>query len=58
MRNIAWGRLLATYGVVVALAGVILFGWLRYRYHSTWLTVVLHGINNFAATLQSIWLAG
>ena len=30
MRNIAWGRLLATYGVVVALAGVILFGWLRY----------------------------
>lgn len=36
----------------------LLFGWLRYRYHSTWLTVVLHGLNNFAATLQSIWLAG
>ena len=36
----------------------LLFGWLRHRYHSTWLTVVLHGLNNFAATLQSIWLAG
>jgi membrane protease YdiL (CAAX protease family) len=36
----------------------LLFGWLRYRYHSTWLTVVLHGLNNFAATLQSLWLAG
>ena len=36
----------------------LLFGWLRYRSNSTWLTVVLHGLNNFAATLQSIWLAG
>ena len=36
----------------------LLFGWLRYRYHSTLLTTVLHGLNNFAATLQSIWLAG
>ena len=36
----------------------LLLGWLRYRSNSTWLTVVLHGINNFAATLQSWWLAG
>lgn len=36
----------------------LLFGWLRYRYASTWLTVVLHGLNNLAATLQSVWLAG
>ncbi|MDO9561835.1 MAG: type II CAAX endopeptidase family protein [Bradyrhizobium sp.] len=35
----------------------VLFGWLRYRSNSTWLTVVLHGLNNLAATLQSIWLA-
>jgi membrane protease YdiL (CAAX protease family) len=36
----------------------LLFGWLRYRYRSTWLTVIVHGLNNFAATLQSVWLAG
>ncbi|MGL4239028.1 MAG: ABC transporter permease, partial [Tabrizicola sp.] len=30
MRKIAWGQLLASYGVVLALALVILFGWLRY----------------------------
>jgi hypothetical protein len=36
----------------------LLFGYMRYRSHSTWLTIVLHGLNNLAATLQSIWLAG
>jgi membrane protease YdiL (CAAX protease family) len=35
----------------------VLFGYLRYRTNSTWLTVVLHGLNNLAATVQSIWLA-
>jgi hypothetical protein len=36
----------------------LLLGYMRYRSNSTWLTIVVHGINNFAATLQSIWLAG
>ncbi|HKS18899.1 MAG TPA: CPBP family intramembrane glutamic endopeptidase [Bradyrhizobium sp.] len=36
----------------------LLFGYLRYRTGSTWLTVVLHGLNNLAATVQSLWLAG
>src|SRR3954466_3166690 len=36
----------------------LLLGYMRYRSNSTWLTIVMHGINNFAATLQSIWLAG
>ena len=36
----------------------LLLGWLRYRSNSTWLTVVVHGLNNFAATLQSLWLVG
>ena len=36
----------------------LLFGYFRYRSNSTWLTVVLHGCNNFAATLQTLWLAG
>src|SRR6202790_2381581 len=36
----------------------LLLGYLRYRSDSIWLTVVLHGLNNLAATLQSIWLAG
>jgi membrane protease YdiL (CAAX protease family) len=35
-----------------------LLGWLRYRSNSTWLTVIVHGVNNLAATLQSMWLAG
>ena len=36
----------------------LLLGYMRYRSNSTWLTIVMHGINNFAATAQSIWLAG
>jgi len=36
----------------------LLLGYLRYRYHSTWLTIFVHGLNNLAAVLQSIWLAG
>src|SRR5258705_6491796 len=36
----------------------LLLGYLRYRTGSTWLTIVLHGINNFAATIQTFWLAG
>ena len=35
----------------------LLFGYLRYRSGSIWLTVILHGLNNFAATLQMLWLA-
>jgi hypothetical protein len=30
----------------------------RYRSNSTLLTMVLHGLNNLAATLQTMWLAG
>ena len=29
----------------------LLFGYLRYRTNSTWLTIVLHGLNNLAATI-------
>jgi membrane protease YdiL (CAAX protease family) len=36
----------------------LLLGYMRYRSNSTWLTIIMHGINNFAATLQSIWLGG
>src|ERR1700681_3940479 len=35
----------------------LLFGYLRYRSNSIWLTIVLHGLNNLAATLQTMWLA-
>ena len=34
----------------------LLFGYLRYCTNSTWLTIVLHGLNNLAATLQTIWM--
>jgi uncharacterized protein len=36
----------------------LLLGYLRYRSGSLWLTIVLHGLNNLAATAQSMWLAG
>ncbi len=36
----------------------LLLGYLRHRSGSTWLTIVLHGLNNFAATVQTFWLAG
>jgi uncharacterized protein len=34
------------------------FGYIRYRSQSTWLTIVLHGLNNLAAVVQSYVLAG
>jgi membrane protease YdiL (CAAX protease family) len=33
-------------------------GYLRYRSHSTWLTIFVHGLNNLAAVVQTILLAG
>ena len=33
-------------------------GFLRWRFQSTWLTIVVHGLNNLAAVAQSIYLAG
>ncbi|MBY0382245.1 MAG: CPBP family intramembrane metalloprotease [Xanthobacteraceae bacterium] len=36
----------------------LLFGYLRYRSNSIWLTVILHGLNNLAATVQTLWLLG
>lgn len=36
----------------------LLLGYLRHRSGSTWLTIVLHGLNNFAATVQTFWLTG
>ena len=35
----------------------LLLGYLRYRFQSTWLTIFVHGLNNLAAVMQSIWLA-
>ncbi len=34
----------------------LLLGYLRYRSHSLWLTVVLHGLNNLAAVVQTMVL--
>jgi uncharacterized protein len=36
----------------------LLFGYFRYRSNSTWLTVILHGLNNLAAVVQTILLTG
>ncbi len=36
----------------------LLLGYLRYRFKSTWLTIFVHGLNNLAAVVQTIMLAG
>jgi membrane protease YdiL (CAAX protease family) len=36
----------------------LLLGYLRYRFNSTWLTISMHGLNNLAAVLQTMLLAG
>jgi membrane protease YdiL (CAAX protease family) len=36
----------------------LLLGYLRYRFHSTWLTIFVHGLNNLAAVVQTLWLTG
>jgi len=36
----------------------LLLGYLRYRSNSTWLTIFVHGLNNLAAVVQTMWLAG
>jgi membrane protease YdiL (CAAX protease family) len=33
-------------------------GYLRYRFQSIWITIIVHGLNNFAAFVQTVWLAG
>jgi membrane protease YdiL (CAAX protease family) len=35
----------------------LMFGYMRYRTGSIWVTVLMHALNNLAATLQTIWLA-
>ncbi len=42
------------FGEVFAIG--LLLGYLRYRSGSTWLTIIIHGLNNLAATLQTLWL--
>jgi membrane protease YdiL (CAAX protease family) len=36
----------------------LLLGYLRYRFNSTWLTIFVHALNNLAAVIQTIMLAG
>jgi len=36
----------------------LLLGYLRYRSNSTWLTIILHGLNNLGAVVQTILLTG
>jgi uncharacterized protein len=36
----------------------LLLGSLRYRFNSTWLTVIVHGLNNLAVVIQTMMIAG
>jgi CAAX protease family protein len=61
LSSLAWTALHAQYyewflfGEVFSLG--LMLGYLRYRSQSIWLTVILHGLNNFAAVVQTMWLA-
>jgi membrane protease YdiL (CAAX protease family) len=61
LSSLAWSALHLQYyewflfGEVFSL-GLVL-GYLRYRSQSIWLTVFLHGLNNLAAVVQTMWLA-
>jgi membrane protease YdiL (CAAX protease family) len=33
-------------------------GFLRYRFHSIWPSIIVHGLNNLAAVIETMWLAG
>jgi membrane protease YdiL (CAAX protease family) len=46
------------FGLLNVLSLGLWFGYLRSRTHSTYLTMVLHGLNNLAATVQTMWLVG
>jgi membrane protease YdiL (CAAX protease family) len=61
LSSVAWTALHLQYdwfffGEVFSIG--LLLGYLRYRFQSTWLTIFVHGLNNLAAVMQSIWLAG
>ena len=62
LSSLAWTAMHAQYYDWLLFSEVLsiglLLGYMRYRSNSTWLTTIMHGINNLAATLQSIWLAG
>jgi uncharacterized protein len=61
LSSLAWTALHLQYdwfGFAEVFSIGLLFGYLRYRTGSTWLTILLHGLNNLAATLQTIWLSG
>jgi membrane protease YdiL (CAAX protease family) len=36
----------------------LLLGYLRFRFNSTWLTIIVHGLNNLAAVVQTVLLVG
>ena len=36
----------------------LVLGYIRYRSQSIWLTMLLHGLNNLAALMQTVLLAG
>ena len=59
LSSVAWTALHLQYdwfffGEVFSIG--LLLGYLRYRYQSTWLTVIVHGLNNLAAVIQTIVL--
>ena len=63
LSSMAWTAMHVQYSSDLFLLGEVfsigvLFGYLRYRSHSIWLTIILHGLNNFAAVVQSFVLAG
>ena len=61
MPSVIWSAMHVQYEtffiVQIFMLGAV-FGWLRWKSGSTWLTIVLHAIINFTSLLQTVYFAG
>jgi membrane protease YdiL (CAAX protease family) len=61
LSSLAWTAMHSQYYELLLFSQIfsigLLLGYMRYRSNSIWLTIFLHGLNNLAATLQTLYLA-
>lgn len=61
LSSLAWTAMHAQYYELLPFSQIfsigLLLGYMRYRSNSIWLTIFLHGLNNLAATAQTLYLA-
>jgi membrane protease YdiL (CAAX protease family) len=61
LSSLAWTAMHSQYYEVLLFSQIfsigLLLGYMRYRSNSIWLTIFLHGLNNLAATVQTLLIA-